>query len=257
MEWWQTIGVAAPDFAAWSPATWSALAAWTTALILVVTARNALSQVREARRLREEQSRPFVTIDFEVPSASLVNLVIQNVGKTVARDVTFEFDQAPQRALERDRAEGGTTFAESLLLTRGIPSLPPGKVVTTFFDSFLQRKEEEFPDSYTVTVRYSDHALKQTFEDVYVLDLGFYRGLAFLTTHGVHDLVKEVEKVRKELHKWTGQGGLNVLTRDRDFQNRLTLRNMRLNQALAESSRGRFYRRLRMRLVKLADRLRL
>lgn len=258
MEMTSVLAMNAPDFASWSPAAWSALAAGVTVLVLIVAAGIALWQAQEARRLREEQSRPFVTIDFEVPSASLVNLVIQNVGKTVARDVTFEFDQPPTRALEKMHSqEEGTPFAESLLLTRGIPTLPPGKEINTLFDSFIHRKKEEFPDSYTVTVRYRDHASKRKFEDVYVLDIGFYRGLGFLTVKGMHELVKEVENLRKELHKWTGHGGLNVLTRNRDVHSRLTMRNMRLNESLAESSRGRIYRRLRVHLVQLADRLKL
>jgi hypothetical protein len=52
----------------------------------------AWRQVREARRLREQQTRPFVVIDFEVAQNAIVFLPISNIGTTLARDVRFEIE---------------------------------------------------------------------------------------------------------------------------------------------------------------------
>lgn len=51
--------------------------------VLAVAAVVAWRQVREARRLREQQIRPFVVVDFEV-DRSLFFLAISNVGTTLA-----------------------------------------------------------------------------------------------------------------------------------------------------------------------------
>jgi hypothetical protein len=50
------------------PTDWAALtarAAWTTVAVYVVLGIFAWIQVLQARRLREEQARPFVIVDFE------------------------------------------------------------------------------------------------------------------------------------------------------------------------------------------------
>ena len=45
----------------------------------------AWRQVREARKLRVEQARPFVIVDFE--PGFLVYLTVENLGRTMAREV--------------------------------------------------------------------------------------------------------------------------------------------------------------------------
>src|SRR5687767_6167123 len=46
----------------------------------------------------------------------------------------------------------------SNLLTQGIPSLPPRKVIRTFFDSAIERNDSGLPDRYDVIVTYKDSA---------------------------------------------------------------------------------------------------
>jgi hypothetical protein len=65
----------------WAAVT--AWAAWATVGIYVVIGLFAWRQVREARKLREEQARPFVIVDFE-PNF-LVYLTVENLGRTMAR----------------------------------------------------------------------------------------------------------------------------------------------------------------------------
>lgn len=81
--------------AAW-PWNWSS-AEWAGATFLVITAAAfiALWQANEARRLRKEQARPFVVIDFEI-LRTIIRLGIANVGRTLARDVQYSFDPAPR-----------------------------------------------------------------------------------------------------------------------------------------------------------------
>jgi hypothetical protein len=71
----------------WSASAWSAL----TFLVLAAAAVFAWFQVREAQRLRKEQTRPFVLVDFDAWS-TIVEIRITNIGKTIARDVRFDFD---------------------------------------------------------------------------------------------------------------------------------------------------------------------
>jgi hypothetical protein len=73
----------------WAAVT--AWAAWATVAVYVVLGIFAWIQVLQARRLREEQARPFVIVDFE--PGFLVYLTVENIGRTMARDVTIRFDK--------------------------------------------------------------------------------------------------------------------------------------------------------------------
>ncbi len=67
--------------------------------IYVVIGLFAWRQVHEARKLREEQARPFVIVDFEPDF--LVYLTVQNLGGTMARDVIIQFDKPLKTTLQR------------------------------------------------------------------------------------------------------------------------------------------------------------
>src|SRR5687767_13370 len=62
-----------------------------TFLVLLAAALVAWRQVNEARRLREDQARPFVVIDFDAWGGTITELKIANLGTTLARNVRFEF----------------------------------------------------------------------------------------------------------------------------------------------------------------------
>jgi hypothetical protein len=56
--------------------------------IYVVLGLFVWRQVREARKLREEQARPFVIVDFD--PGFLVYLTVENLGRTIARDISIQ-----------------------------------------------------------------------------------------------------------------------------------------------------------------------
>ena len=76
----------------WAAVT--AWAAWATVAVYVVLGIFAWIQVLQARRLREEQARPFVIVDFE--PGFLVYLTVENIGRTMARDVSIRFSPPSQ-----------------------------------------------------------------------------------------------------------------------------------------------------------------
>jgi hypothetical protein len=104
--------------------------------------RREWNQVREARRLREQQSRPFVVIDFDIERGVVETyLEVANLGNSLARDVTFEI--TPPLASAACSAFGArkTNAADSVLLAPPpaetsafpSPSLPRRAVVLFFF----------------------------------------------------------------------------------------------------------------------------
>lgn len=187
-------------------------------LVLIVAAWFGLRQVGEARRLREAQVRPFVTIDFQI-SQTIIWFVIRNVGTTVARNVTFEFD--PPLTTSFDTEPTLTPPTKLKIFAEGIPSLVPGKELTGVFDRFPARASQEgHSDSYHVTIRYRSDALKRDYTDETVLDLGIYRNVLRMTKKDLDDVAKSLETIGKELQKWTAFGGALHVVSDEDLKRR-------------------------------------
>jgi hypothetical protein len=200
---------------------WAAVAAWAacaTVGIYVVLGLFAWRQVREARKLREEQARPFVIVDFE--PGFLVYLTVENLGRTLARDVSIHFDKPLTSTLR-----GPRELDVSPVFREPIPSLPPGKKIRVLFDQFTARTNAELPMEYDVKVRYRGPTGKKWLNDSYRLDLGMYLGSA-LPQKGIPELVTGVEKILEEIKKWRGDGltGLLVHTLDQRRQDRTDTR---------------------------------
>jgi len=187
----------------WSSSDWSGL----TFLAVIVGAYVAWRQVSEARRLREEQARPFVVIDFHAVANFFIEVRITNLGTTLAYDAQFKFDRPPTSTHE-DR-----NLANLNLFRNGIPSLAPGKEFVFFFDTYPDRIEKDLPMSYEVHVTYTDPSGKG-YSDRAVLDLDIYYDSGGITQHGLHDVHKQLKRIADNLKNWTDPDGLKVLTRD-------------------------------------------
>ena len=196
----------------------AAWAAWATVLIYIVIGLFAWRQVREARKLREEQARPFVIVDFD--PGFLVYLKVENLGRTMARDVRINFDKKLTSSLDRPRE-----LDETPLFREPIPALPPGKKIRVLFDQFNARTEAKLPLTYDVDVRYRGPTGSKHWKDTYRLDLGMYLGSA-LPPKGIPELVTEVENIRKEIKKWQGSNlqGLLVHNLDRRQEDKIAWR---------------------------------
>jgi hypothetical protein len=177
----------------WPASAWSAI----TFVVLLGAAVLTYWQVREARRLREDQARPFVVIDFFPIGGVAIEIRITNIGSTLARDVHFEFEP---KLISTHDDEGGSRepVADLNLFKNGIPSLAPGREMKIFFDQFPARVERGLPMTYQVKIRYRDRNGKPL-TDTTVLDLSMYLDTGGITRHGLHDIHKRLEEISKLL----------------------------------------------------------
>lgn len=188
---------------------WTAIATWVTAAIALAAAAAALRQVREARRLREEQAQPYVVVYLEETNVHyFVDLVIKNLGTTAATDITVMLDPPPERAIQRNKPD--TTF--SPLVPDELSVLVPSQEWRTLFD--MTRRRGDYPDlprRYTATVRYKDSHRRQAFEFAYALDWDLIINRASVTEFGMHELSKAASEIRDQLNRWNVHGrGLGV-----------------------------------------------
>jgi hypothetical protein len=180
--------------------------------VLLLAAIFAGRQVREIRRTREEESRPFVVVDFE-QKRGLFYLVVTNIGRTMAREVSFSFDPELASSLDDRNRKEQWSIATLKLLRDGIQTLPPNKRIVTLFDTSFGRDRDRYPDVYDVAVSYGDANGRRRFDDHMTLDLGVYYGLLRVEKKDAHDIHKRLEELVREVKRWSASGGgLSVLT---------------------------------------------
>jgi hypothetical protein len=187
--------------------------AWLTLALLVTAAIVAGLQVREARRLRVIQVRPYVDVDFDVSRPPMIYLVIRNTGNGRATDVHVTFDPPLTSSLDREGDDRVASF-----VGHSWPALVPGKRVETLFDSAIARLADNspLPLRYTVSVTYSAPDFpKEKFRDQYELDIGAYRNMHYTRERGIEDLAKALDGLKRVFDKWDHNGALEVVTTDR------------------------------------------
>lgn len=122
----------------------------------VATRRQATSaeqQLVASEQARREQLQPYVIVDLRPPSPSsfLLNLIITNVGPTLARDIEIRVDPPLQSSIGKDVAE-----KLEQVLARKISTLPPGQSYSWFVDSGPGfAGNSHLPRKYTFTVQAS------------------------------------------------------------------------------------------------------
>ncbi len=203
--------LAEPTFLGWRYDGWAALGIWATIAAYIALAVFAYRQLREARTLRLEQTRPFVIVDAAFRNI-LVQLSIKNIGRTAARDVRVELDERLISTIP------GPDWQSTKAFTQGFPLIAPDRDIRFLIDSYPARMSAGHPMVICGTVSYSGprDSGSTHYVERFTIDLATYEG-AQLAEKGVHELVEQVDALRKELTKWTdGSHGLLVSALDRD-----------------------------------------
>lgn len=194
------------DVGAWTEASWGAAAAWATVAVYLLLLLFAARQVGETRRLREQETRPYVVIQFQ--PGFIIHFVIENMGRTVARNVRIIFDEWPVTTVDYPP---WSQDSESGLLREGIPFLAPGNEMRFIFDSFPDRTDAGLPLVYHATVTYESSDGKRRYSDPYTLDLSLYLGVLEVREKGLDEIATALQKMQKEMARWTdGYRGIKV-----------------------------------------------
>jgi hypothetical protein len=169
-------------------------------LVLLAAAFIAWFQLDEGRKLREASLRPFVSVDLEVESP-MFYVVVENIGKTLARDVKVIFDPQLESAAIGDDAEFLPRFQE--LLAAGLPALAPGKKIRTLLDVGPQRKEKGLRDDYTVWISYTADVTNKQYAEQTRLDFAVYWSLVRISKQDMNDIHDRLKEAVAELKKLT------------------------------------------------------
>ncbi len=210
-----------PDFLGITAVGWQGLGVMGTAAAVVVALTVGWRQLAAARKLRLEQARPYVIVDFQPGQGAekLLDLVITNIGKSPAYDLRIAFDPAPVRAKEIAKFP----LKDARILNEPTPMFAPGREFRMFFDNAVDRYQTDLPMNFQVTTTYRD-SRKKKYKETFTIDFDSYRGAAYTVVHGVHDAVKHLKAISDTLKRSAIAGGPVEVVHERrdDYDNRLT-----------------------------------
>ncbi len=190
-----------------SPLAWSAIASWVGITIAFGAACVAWRQVKEARRLRDERSQPYVVAYLDPIEASpkSIDLVIKNFGLTAATDVRVKFCVPLESAV----------LGSPISTPKTIPVLVPGQEWRTFWDATHARgANRELPRLYTAQVAFNDSRRKKTFQFQFDLDWNVLIERGYVTVYTIHDAAEALSTISKALTTATSaHGAMNVRAR--------------------------------------------
>lgn len=195
----------------WEASTWSAIASWATAGIALAAGLIALTQLREAARLRRQQAQPYVVVYLRPSGAGdeFVELVLENLGATAAHEVGVRIEPTPERMSQGK--------LEEVLFPKKIPTLVPGQRLATFWDVSV-RRDDELPDLHEATVIFTD-LLKNSHRDRFILDWSLERQRGAIRIRGQHHQAEATREIAKQLKDWSrtsSSKGPTIWTRDGD-----------------------------------------
>lgn len=145
-------------------------------------------------KTRQAETRPYIVIDFEI-NDHLIDIVIQNIGKIAAKDVSFSFVPSLKKVNGEDLSKKG-------FLLNGFSFFPPGKRFSCFFDAaFEYFKEGKQPPSYKVAVSYKNYLTNREYNENYIIDLSSYKGREYIEFKNIHHIANTLEEIKKDINQ--------------------------------------------------------
>jgi hypothetical protein len=187
--------VAERSFLWWRTAEWEAVGVWITGIVTIGLLIYAVLQLREARGVRDDQTRPYIVVDFHFKSV-MVALSVKNIGQTAARNVRVKLDEPVTSAVMPS-----IEWQESGLFKDGVSMFAPGREMRFALDVMSERRERGLPMTISGAVEYSRYHGGRSWTEPFVIDLFAY-GEALMAPKDVAWIGDEMERIRKILAKW-------------------------------------------------------
>lgn len=185
------------------------------ALGTIALALLAYFQLALAREVRVSQERPQVIVDTDYSDQDVVDIVVRNIGKGAAKDVTFEFSAPLDSSLSSRPGSEALPLNELPYFKQGIEFLAPGAEIRALWDTYVGLfpllREKGLDEGIRVTSRYESLS-GRPYETEWVINPLRLSGAPHVRRRGIDDLAKSVEKMSKNLDRVTQSRRLRVMT---------------------------------------------
>jgi hypothetical protein len=174
----------------------------TAALGTLALAVLAFRQVEELRATRIAQERPQVIVDADYEQSQIVHVVVRNIGRGAAKDISFEFS-APMES-----PRGRAPINELPYFRRGLDYLAPGAEISCVWTSMIGLPDfleaRGLHDGITITTRYrglADTPSDEPYKSSWTINPLLLVGKGYLAETGLKEVVGVLEKFQKDFHK--------------------------------------------------------
>lgn len=163
------------------------------------------AQIEQLNEIKKEAMRPNVVVNVQpsMVSISFWDVVIQNLGKGIAQNVTFEFKNIDGTVATTENNHLKTIFGKLSLFENGCSSLGLGQSIKSFLFGFGDLKRdvgevELFDQKIRLMIKFED-ADGNPYINLLDIDFNDYKGVSTLggSTDPTYSIFKELENIRK------------------------------------------------------------
>jgi len=175
---------------------------WSTALLVIITIVTTITNYKIYRN----QTDPEIVVysEHDVARPSIINLVIENIGKGVAEEITFSSDRPiPSRAFGlNDKCDMPKNMANGPLIV-GIPELGPQSKRIITWGQYYGLKKALGSGTLTITTSYTAKKVSliksSKFTSSYTLDIVSYEGTDASDKNWLKKIAESTEDISDHL----------------------------------------------------------
>ena len=167
---------------------------WSIAKSSKVSAEQTRKLIEETRISRDEETAPRVIVFFDLHE-QVAELVIKNIGRSVANNVRISIEPEISNISDKDFVEYYTT-----LLTQGVKMLVPDQEIRAFLNTTPEIfKRSEGPMIYNIEVSYEGGSLNKQRVHQSSIDLRLFAPRPSMRKPGIKDIAEELTNIAKAI----------------------------------------------------------
>ena len=174
--------------------------------------------VSETRKLREIQTEPRVSVRVERDSTGFLGyeLVVENNGHGVAKNVQFEFDGDPSYFHNSWVNCDPLVIDEIPIIKNGLDYLEPNQAFRFFLGTVSSDEYERATKAPWIFRTQYESLYGKRRADTYIVDFSQFRGTFFEPNH-LKEISDHMKSIRQDLHRLTeGYAKVQTVTQTRD-----------------------------------------
>jgi hypothetical protein len=150
--------------------------------------------IEETRLSRDEETAPRIIVFLDLHE-HVAELVVRNIGKSVANNVKISIEPDISNLLDKSSAEYYAT-----LFAQGIKMLVPDQEIRAFLNTTPEMFEKpEARMTYNIQVSYEGGLLGKQRVNKSSINLGLFANRTFISKPGMKHIVKELENIREAI----------------------------------------------------------
>lgn len=203
------------------------------------------AQIRQLEELKRENIRPDVGVQLESSPVGMnfVNVKISNLGKGIARKITFAFLDRHGHPVPQGQDVVVDKFLKLGIFRLGLESMGIGQSVSSFVFSFFDLGKdlngEIFKPYLHIAIRFEDVEGTE-YANTFAVDFAQFEGISELGGDALHQISDDIKKIRESIGRvaknFNGRIGVDVFSSDdRHHENEKIIKQI---EAHKQSSNG-------------------